>query len=183
MFCLREPQFELITNDNFYKDLQIGPLVMGAMGRMNFYGMLVDTLWSVVSMSVVISMRGKTTPAVAIAIYNQLEQLNERVGDLLSVNDLCAQALPNYQRVQDFLAVKECRGKSCIEEDTCIVPAGWPVDGSITMQDVVFDYTRDASSALSGVSIEIKAGEKIGVCGRTYSGLWPISHCIEDVSK
>jgi hypothetical protein len=96
----REPQFEAMTNDNFYKDLQVGPLVMGAMGRMNFYSMLVDTMWSVVSMSVVISMRGKATPAVAIAVYNQLEQLNDRVGDLLSVNDLCAQKLPDYMRVQ-----------------------------------------------------------------------------------
>ena len=90
---------------------------------MNFYSMLVDTMWSVVSMSVVISMRGRATPAVAIALYllrgithvairilqfapvldlfltrfvprsryEQLEQLNERVGNLLSVNDLCAQ--------------------------------------------------------------------------------------------
>ena len=31
--------------------VETGRGVMGAMGRMNFYGMLVDTLWSVVSMS------------------------------------------------------------------------------------------------------------------------------------
>ena len=29
----RQPQFEVMTNDNFYKDLQVGPLVMGAMVR------------------------------------------------------------------------------------------------------------------------------------------------------
>ena len=91
--CLqgREAQFELLTNDNFYKELQVGPLFMSAMGRSNFYGMVVDSMWATVSMAAVITLRGKVAPTVAIAIFHQLEQLNMHVGNLLSVNDVCAQ--------------------------------------------------------------------------------------------
>jgi ABC-type multidrug transport system fused ATPase/permease subunit len=129
------------------------------------YSMVVDSLWATVSMAVVITTRGKMPAPVAIAVYNQLEKLNMHVGNLLSVNDVCAQALPNYMKIQDFLVVTECRGKSCIEEDLRAAPVGWPGDGTVSMEDVVFHYASDAPSALSGVSISIKSGEKIGVCG------------------
>jgi len=131
---------------------------------------VVDSMWATVSMAAVITLRGKVAPTVAIAIFHQLEQLNMHVGNLLSVNDVCAQSLPNYMKVQDFLAVTECRGKSCIEDGHGDAPAGWPADGSVTMKDVVFHYATDAPSALSGVTMDIKSGEKIGVCGRTGAG-------------
>ena len=42
--------------------------------------MAVDTAWAVISMGAVISMRGTMTAAVAIAVYKQLEELNDYVG-------------------------------------------------------------------------------------------------------
>jgi ABC-type multidrug transport system fused ATPase/permease subunit len=37
----REPEFQLLTNDNFYRELQIGPLFMSAWGRTNFYACVI----------------------------------------------------------------------------------------------------------------------------------------------
>ena len=51
-------------------------------------------------------------------------------------------------KVQDFLSVTECRGKSCIEDSSGEAPSGWPSDGSIEMTDVIFHYATDAPSAL-----------------------------------
>ena len=78
-------------------------------------------------------------------------------------------------KVQNFLEVKECVGKSCIEDElrpgsAAAAPIGWPVDGSIEMKDVYFDYRMGAPCALNGVSVQIESGEKIGVCGRTGAG-------------
>ena len=39
--------------------LQLSPLYFGSIGRSNFYGMLVDTVWATISMAVVIQMRGQ----------------------------------------------------------------------------------------------------------------------------
>ena len=55
------------------------PLILGALKRTNFLGMLVDTLWALISVAVVVSMRGRAAPAVAIAVYNQLEELNTHI--------------------------------------------------------------------------------------------------------
>jgi hypothetical protein len=38
--------------------------------------MAVDTAWAIISMGAVISMRGQMSAAVAIAVYNQLEEVN-----------------------------------------------------------------------------------------------------------
>ena len=65
------------------------------------------------------------------------------------------------------MSSQECLGKSCIEEDHGAAPTGWPADGAVNMKDVVFHYATGAPSALSGISVTIQPGEKIGVCGRT----------------
>lgn len=49
-------------------------------------------------------------------------------------------------------------------------PAGsWPSKGAIEFQNTAMRY-RDGPLVLKGVSLDIKPGEKIGVCGRTGSG-------------
>ena len=70
-------------------------------------------------------MRGSMSPAVAIAVYDQLEQLNSLMGTFFTINDAAAQQLPNWMRVQDFLSVTECVGKPCIETFTQPAPPTW----------------------------------------------------------
>ena len=48
-------------------------------------------------------------------------------------------------------------------------PANWPSEGSISFQSVSMRY-RDGPLVLQDVSIDVRGGEKIGVCGRTGSG-------------
>jgi len=49
-------------------------------------------------------------------------------------------------------------------------PSGsWPSKGEIQYQNASMRY-RDGPLVLKGVSLNIKAGEKIGICGRTGSG-------------
>ena len=83
--------------------------------------------------------------------------------------DAAAQTLPDYMRVKEFIGVTRCVGKSCIEADAKLTPLpnGWPANGAISMKDVYFDYQTGAPCALNGVTVDIKSGEKIGVCGRT----------------
>jgi ABC-type multidrug transport system fused ATPase/permease subunit len=73
-------------------------------------------------------------------------------------------------KIMEFLEVRECVGKNCIEDDARPAPAGWPADGAIEMKDIYFDYRTGAPCALNGVSVSVKSGEKIGVCGRTGAG-------------
>ena len=84
----------LLKPSRYYERLFLSPLYFGGLGRSNFYGMLLDTVWATISMAVVVSMRGMLNPAVAIAVYNQLEELNQLIGNFFSVVDAAAQTLP-----------------------------------------------------------------------------------------
>ncbi|RDW76399.1 putative ABC multidrug transporter [Aspergillus mulundensis] len=49
------------------------------------------------------------------------------------------------------------------------VPPGWPVGGDIEFRSLYAGY-RDSEPILNDITLSIKAGEKIGICGRTGSG-------------
>ncbi|GAA5915191.1 hypothetical protein JCM6882_001133 [Rhodosporidiobolus microsporus] len=49
-------------------------------------------------------------------------------------------------------------------------PEDWPQRGSIRFDGVSARYRNDLDLALRKISFEVKAGEKVGVCGRTGAG-------------
>jgi ATP-binding cassette subfamily C (CFTR/MRP) protein 1 len=49
-------------------------------------------------------------------------------------------------------------------------PSSWPTSGSVTFKNYSASYTDDGKPVLNDINLGIKAGEKIGVCGRTGSG-------------
>lgn len=53
-----------------------------------------------------------------------------------------------------------------------IVPGDWPSGGAIEIRNLSASYSSTGFShpVLKGLNISIKAGEKIGICGRTGSG-------------
>ncbi|XP_041838321.1 ATP-binding cassette sub-family C member 10 isoform X2 [Melanotaenia boesemani] len=50
------------------------------------------------------------------------------------------------------------------------LPPGWPELGWLEFRDVVLAYREGLPNALDGVSLVVRAGEKIGIVGRTGSG-------------
>lgn len=46
----------------------------------------------------------------------------------------------------------------------------WPSEGIIELKNVRFRYRAELENTLKGVNLEIKSGEKVGVCGRTGAG-------------
>lgn len=49
-------------------------------------------------------------------------------------------------------------------------PAEWPSQGHITFENVQLRYRPGLPLVLKGLSLEFKAGEKVGVVGRTGAG-------------
>lgn len=46
----------------------------------------------------------------------------------------------------------------------------WPKSGSIEFQNVSLKYSEKGAFMLKSLSVQINAGEKIGICGRTGAG-------------
>ncbi|XP_070558012.1 ATP-binding cassette sub-family C member 9-like [Ptychodera flava] len=55
-------------------------------------------------------------------------------------------------------------------EGTLNPSSEWPVDGDVSYQDVSVRYAADLDPVLTDITLKFKAGEKIGICGRTGSG-------------
>ncbi|KAK0469912.1 ABC transporter, partial [Desarmillaria tabescens] len=50
------------------------------------------------------------------------------------------------------------------------VPESWPSVGHIELKDVVLSYRTGLPAVLKGITMTVKAGEKIGIVGRTGAG-------------
>uniref|UniRef100_A0A8C6M5R5 ATP binding cassette subfamily C member 12 n=1 Tax=Nothobranchius furzeri TaxID=105023 RepID=A0A8C6M5R5_NOTFU len=50
------------------------------------------------------------------------------------------------------------------------IPQGWPKHGAITFQDYKMRYRENTPIVLNGLHFPIRAGEKLGIVGRTGSG-------------
>jgi len=50
------------------------------------------------------------------------------------------------------------------------VPENWPAYGNVEFTNVSASYTADSVNVIHNITLSIKAGDKIGVCGRSGSG-------------
>merc|ERR1711871_32451 len=72
------------------------------------------------------------------------------------------------ERVQEYTATPpEAAKQSTLENKP---PENWPDSGKVNIDELVMSYTPDKPPVLKGLTVEIKGGEKIGVCGRTGAG-------------
>ena len=56
------------------------------------------------------------------------------------------------------------------EVEAAVTTPDWPSEGAITFRDFSMRYRRGLPLVLKSVDLEIKPGEKVGVCGRTGAG-------------
>ncbi|KAL6112799.1 abcc12 [Pungitius sinensis] len=72
------------------------------------------------------------------------------------------------ERLQEYITGCKSEGPRHIEEAT--VPADWPTGGTITFRGYEMRYRENAPIVLKGLDFAIRAGEKLGIVGRTGSG-------------
>ncbi|KAF9216328.1 hypothetical protein BGZ59_010123, partial [Podila verticillata] len=75
--------------------------------------------------------------------------------------------LNSVERIAEYMELEE--EPAAIIKDSR-PPAGWPYAGEIVVDHLVMKYAADTPAVIKDVSFKIKAGEKVGVVGRTGSG-------------
>lgn len=63
-----------------------------------------------------------------------------------------------------------CDSEAAKETKDVEIPDGWPQKGAITFTNYKMKYRENTPIVLNGLSFLIKAGEKLGIVGRTGSG-------------
>lgn len=75
--------------------------------------------------------------------------------------------LASVERIQHYASIPVER-PAVIEDNR--PPQEWPQKGSLSFKNLSARYRPELEPVLKGISFEVKAGQKIGVCGRTGSG-------------
>ncbi|KAF9473172.1 P-loop containing nucleoside triphosphate hydrolase protein [Pholiota conissans] len=83
---------------------------------------------------------------------------------------LFAQSEQNMNAVERILHYVELLPEESDSDAPIEAPKSWPTKGSISVQDLKLAYREGLPIVLKGISFDVKAGEKVGIVGRTGSG-------------
>ncbi|KAG0271436.1 hypothetical protein BGZ95_000753 [Linnemannia exigua] len=78
----------------------------------------------------------------------------------------------SVERMMEYAHVKpEESGRHRKNPDgSSVIPNGWPTEAKVTFSDMSLTYPRGDGPVLKNISLDFKAGEKIGIVGRTGAG-------------
>lgn len=92
---------------------------------------------------------------------------NEQLASIIKEWTTLETSFGAIARLMNFSA---CTANENLPREIQTVPASWPANGAIEFFNVSASYTADSNLVLRSLNMTIKAGEKIGICGRSGSG-------------
>ncbi|KAL4914137.1 P-loop containing nucleoside triphosphate hydrolase protein [Aspergillus aurantiobrunneus] len=114
----------------------------------------------------VVTLRGKMSAGyVGVALLNVI-MFSQSIKLLVTFWTNLETHIGSIQRVKSFTETVHSENLPA-ERDP--VPPGWPAEGNIEFKSLSAEY-RASEPILNDITLSIKAGEKIGICGRTGSG-------------
>ncbi|KAF9284960.1 hypothetical protein BGZ68_004271 [Mortierella alpina] len=78
----------------------------------------------------------------------------------------------SVERMMEYSRVKpeESDRRRFNPDGSSVVPNGWPMEAKVTFTDMSLTYPRSDGPVLKNITLDFKAGEKIGIVGRTGAG-------------
>ncbi|KAG7393081.1 hypothetical protein PHYPSEUDO_012416 [Phytophthora pseudosyringae] len=114
-----------------------------------------------------VATKGQISPVVAGISLTYSLMLTSTMQNTVRAVDSTDNAMTSVERLLHFRTIP-------VEEDSpeClpINDAAWPTQGAIKLDNLCLKYRPELPLVLRGVSLDIAAGEKIGICGRTGAG-------------
>ncbi|CAG7561621.1 unnamed protein product [Fusarium equiseti] len=117
-----------------------------------------------------VRLRGEVDVGLTGVSLVQLISLSETVNLLIQFWTSIETSIGAVARIKQFA---EDTGEENLPGETQAPPPRWPDKGAIQVSNLTASYGNGKEgtvNALDVVSLEIKPGEKIGICGRTGSG-------------
>ncbi|CAI7576605.1 unnamed protein product [Penicillium manginii] len=115
----------------------------------------------------VVALRGTSLGAgsVGVALLNVI-QFSQSIKLMVTFWTNLETHIGSVLRVKEFSQGVESEDQPGEDGE---IPPNWPSNGAVTFHSVSAAY-RPSEPVLSEVSLTVKAGEKVGICGRTGSG-------------
>ncbi|KAH8659368.1 putative ATP-binding cassette transporter [Tricladium varicosporioides] len=118
----------------------------------------------------VVGMRDKITGGtVGVALLN-MTTMGETMTNFITSWTTMETSMAAIARIKEF--EKNTPVEATVSSPVTVSP-GWPASGGIRVENLSASYNPEAERpiwALHNISVEIRAGEKIAICGRSGSG-------------
>ncbi|RLN63525.1 hypothetical protein BBP00_00004086 [Phytophthora kernoviae] len=114
-----------------------------------------------------VATKGQTTPVVAGISLTYSLMLTSTMQNTVRAVDSTDNAMTSVERLPHFRKIPiEEDNSECLPMNTSV----WPSQGAISFDSLCLRYRPELPLVLRGVSMNIGAGEKVGICGRTGAG-------------
>merc|ERR1719401_1097945 len=77
-------------------------------------------------------------------------------------------AVVSVERIQEYILLGSEPPHRCPQTDP--PPGSWPTSGAVEFRDLQLRYRPGLPLVLQGFSLQVRAREKLGICGRTGAG-------------
>ncbi|KAF4452640.1 Multidrug resistance-associated protein 1 [Fusarium austroafricanum] len=131
---------------------------------------LTTTALALLLVGLAVRLRGEVDVGLTGVSLVQLISLSETANMLIQFWTSIETSIGAVARIKQFA---EETGEENLPGETQEQPFQWPDKGGIQISNFTASYgdgNEDIIKALDAVSLEIKGGEKVGICGRTGSG-------------
>ncbi|CAK5275397.1 unnamed protein product [Mycena citricolor] len=125
------------------------------------------------SLSFIVAMlavgtRFTISPAQSGVILSYILTVQQAFGWMVRQSAEVENDMNSVERVVHYAESVEQEAANEIPEAKPAAP--WPSKGEIQMNEIVFKYRPELPAVIKGISMHVKAGEKIGIVGRTGAG-------------
>jgi ABC-type multidrug transport system fused ATPase/permease subunit len=128
---------------------------------------LIVTGMAIILMVLVVQLRDKISPGhVGLALLNVMS-FSETLANIIKNWTQLETSLGAIARIRSFA---ESTADENRPEEHHIVPEKWPMHGAIEFKNIIASYSADSDPVIRNINVSVKAGEKIGICGRSGSG-------------
>ncbi|WAO95847.1 Hypothetical protein NCS54_01349200 [Fusarium falciforme] len=128
-----------------------------------------------IMMVLVVQLRGQFAPKfVALALLN-VTSFNASLTLVIKGYTQLETAFGAVARLKQFGSTTESEN---LAGETGQVPEEWPSSGHVAIKNMTASYTKTGNPVLHGVTLDIPAGSKVGICGRSGSGKSSLMGCL-----
>lgn len=143
-------------------------------------GLVLDLMTAVlvtVMMVLVVKLRAQLSPQYVALAFVQIMSFGQSLAHVIQDWTQLETSFGAVARVKTFCTDTESENRPT---ETGTVPNNWPTHGRVAIQDLVASYDAGGGGepVLRGVSLDIPAGAKVGICGRSGSGKSSLLGCI-----
>ncbi|XP_077569773.1 ATP-binding cassette sub-family C member 12-like [Stigmatopora nigra] len=126
------------------------------------------TLTLFVSLFVVLSSNEDIVPSLKGLALSYTIQLTGMLQYVVRQATEVEARFNSVERLQEYIT--GCKSEAARHIEDARIPKNWPTGGSIDFRDYKMKYRENTPVVLDGLTFLIRAGEKLGIVGRTGSG-------------